>query len=515
MTQDSKHKNDKRIVRNTIFLYIRQFITMIVGLFTSRIVLDTLGQTDFGIYGAVGGIVVVFSFLNSVMASACNRYFAIEIGQENHAALQKVFSLNITVFVAIAAIIIILSETIGLWFTNYKLVYPPDRSVAVNWIYQLSIFSFVISMLATPFRALIIANENMKIFAYGSIAEAILKLAMVCFLYFAPADKLVLYGVIMLIVNAAISFFYSSYCWQHYTASHYVRQWNGKLFREIVGYTGWNVIGSLAIIGKTQGVNLLLNIFFGPIINAAQAIATQVSTVVNQFSYNFMTAVSPQITKSYSVGENKDMLTLLCQSSKYSYMLMFIIIMPVLILLPQLLNLWLVDVPTWCVPFTRLTLINALVDSLSMPTAYAMQATGRVKWYQIFVGLTLLLIVPISYMLISLLHVRAFVVLIISIVMSIVAQMVRVLFVKHAHGLLVQTYIRQVVIPIIIVTTITTTIVFALLIILPSTITNKIVIAIASVLTICISVWFFGLTKQERINISTTISNKLKHNAIS
>ncbi len=511
MSTNNEHSsNSRRIARNTVFLYIRQLITMAVGLFTSRIVLNTLGETDFGIYGAVGGIVVVFSFLNGVMASACNRYFAIEIGKGDDVALRKVFCLNVTVFLAISVVIVLLSETIGLWFVDYKLVYPSERVVAVNWVYQLSILAFVVSMLTTPFRALIIAYENMKVFAYSSIAEAFLRLILVCALCIAPADKLILYACIMLIVNTVVGLFYAAYCWHCHPISRYKVEWDGVLFRNIVGYTSWNIIGSLAVIGKNQGVNLLLNIYFGPVVNAAQAIATQVSAVINQFSYNFMTAVSPQITKSYSVGNNDEMLTLMCRSSKYSYLLMLIIIMPILILLPYLLDVWLVDIPAGCVAFTQLTLINALVDSLSMPTAYAMQATGRVKWYQIGVGLTLLLIVPMSYVLIRLFNIDAMLVLVVSIMISIMAQGVRVLFVRHTHHLSLRLYVQSVVVPIILISIIAIVPPLLIMNVLSTTLTTDVVAAIVSVVATMMGTWFVGLSVTERVNIRAIIIAKFK-----
>lgn len=483
---------------------------MVVGLFTSRVVLDALGETDFGIYGAVGGIVVVFSFLNGVMASACNRYFAIEIGRNNVSRLRKVFSLNVTVFIFIALIIILLSETVGLWFTANKMVYPPERTLAVHWVFQLSIFTFIVSMFATPFRALIIAYENMKVFAYCSIAEALLKLGLVLALCIIPSDKLILYGFAMLIVNMSIGAFYVSYCHKHYAASHYVRQWDGNLFREIVGYTGWNVIGSLAVIGKTQGVNLLLNVFYGPVVNAAQAIATQVSSVVYQFSYNFTTAVAPQITKSYAVGQTSEMLTLLCKSSKYSYLLMLIVVMPVVIMMPVLLSIWLVDVPDGCVVFAQLTLINALVDSLSMPTAYAMQATGNVKWYQIVTGITLMFIVPISYALIVWIGISAWVVLVVSICVSVAAQMVRVLFVRNAHGLSVRTYVQNVLLPIIGVTIVASVLPAIMLCMFRHTSAMYVLTSVVAFVAVGSAIWFVGLTRKERNEISTTLINKVK-----
>lgn len=478
---------------------------MAVGVFTSRIVLDALGKTDFGIYSAVGGIVIVFSFLNGVMASACNRYFAIEIGRDNTEGLRKVFSLNITVFIFIALIIIVLSESAGLWFVANKLVYPPERVVAVHWVYQLSILTFIISMLTTPFRALIIAYENMKVFAYCGIAEALLKLGLVLALCILTADKLILYGIAMLLVNVSIGAFYFTYCYKHYVASHYVRQWDGQLFREIVGYTGWNVIGNLAVIGKTQGINILFNVFFGPIVNAAQAIATQVSSVVYQFSYNFTTAVAPQITKSYSVGHTDEMLALLCKSSKYSYFLMFIVVLPVTIMLPLLLDIWLVEVPEGCVVFAQLTLINALIDSLSIPTAYAIQATGNVKWYQIFIGITLLLIIPISYLLIMCFNINAWAVLIVSICASVVAQIVRVIFVKRVHGLLVRTYIKSVVFPIVGATIVAIVIPITMLNTLTLTPLNYILIATISLIMVIIAIWLVGLTKTERSELKMAI----------
>lgn len=439
--------NQRQIARNTLLLYIRMGLIMIISFYTSRMILALLGENDFGIYNAVGGVVVAFSFLNNVMASACNRYFAVELGRGDHAALKKVFNLNVTIFLGLGLIILLLAETVGLWFLRVKMVYPPERAMAVNWVYQLSILSFLLPMLATPYRALIIAREKMKVFAYCSVVEALLRLGIVFLLMSASFDRLVFYAFLMMVVNLGVSAFYVLYCRHCYEECRYSFFWDKPLFREIIGYTGWNVVGSLSGVARSQGVNLLLNLFFGPTVNAARGVAYQVYVNINQFVQNFVTAFHPQITKAHAAGEHQAMIKLVFQSSKFSYFLLFLLVLPVYVEMPMILDIWLKDVPQHTLLFSRLMLITALIDALGYPLATSIQATGQIKWYQVFVGGSLLLSLPIAYLMLKIWHFPAESVFAVNIATSLLAQVLRAVFMKHQQQMSLSAYVRAVLLP--------------------------------------------------------------------
>lgn len=498
----------KRIAKNTMLLYVRMIVVTIIGLYTSRVVLDVLGESDFGLYNAVGGIIVAFSFLNGVMTSACNRYFAIELGQNDYDALARVFKINVTIFIAIAIIILLLSESIGLWYLNNKLVFDEDRRIAVNWVFQFSVISFIVTMLSTPYRAMIIAKEKMKVFAYNSVVEAILKLGAVFALTISSIDNLIFYALLMLLINVGVCGFYYVYCRVFYKECRYNLYWNKSLFNEVIGYTGWNVIGNVAVIGKSQGLNLLLNSFFGPIVNAARAIAYQVYYTINQLVVNFMMATVPQITKAYSSGEHEAMLNLIFQSSRISYFLSLVMLLPLYLQLPFVLNIWLVDVPEHTIIFTRLVFINAIIDSLSQPLASAMQATGRIKWYQIMVGGSLLFILPISYILLEYCQCPSETVFYVSIVFSIIAQVIRMMFVKNNLGMSIKKYFLKVLRPIIIITIISPIIPLLLQYQIDNVLGEFFTVCISSVAIVVILVWIIGLERSEKDLVRVALKHK-------
>ena len=506
--------DERRIAKNTIFLYVRMIVVMCVSLFTSREELRILGDVDFGIYNAVGSIVLSMTFLTSVLSSACNRYFSVEIGRGDRAALSKIFSLNTTIFLLMAVAAVLIGETVGVWFTTCKLVYPAERGVAVQLVLQLSLLTFVASMMTTPYRALIIAQEEMKVFAYSSLLEVTMKLGMVMGLMYSPIDTLEMYACGMLAINIGVLLFYKTYCNRHYEESRYRYTWDVAKIREVMSYTGWNVVGSMAVVGKSQGVALLLNTFFGPVVNAASAIAMRVSAVVNQFSFNFMTATSPQITKSYATGDIDGMVRLIIRSSKYSYFLMLLIALPISILMPELLAIWLEEVPDGTTAFATLLLMNALVDSLSMPTAYAMQATGRVKWYQLSVGGVLLLIVPIGYGVLYATGVSAEWVYVVSIATSVVAQAVRVAFVVRDIGMRASDYIQKVVMRITAVSVLSP--VVPLIVMRetnheswPVLVEIAVIGAVTAGWTVVVE-WVTGMTGEERKGVKDFVRNKLR-----
>lgn len=387
---------NKTIAKNTLFLYVRMFLVMGVTLYMSRIVLDQLGVSDYGIYSLVGGIVALFGFLNSSMSSATQRYLAFDLGKKDEKRLQKTFSITLTIHIAIALIILIVAETLGLWYVNNKIVLPPDRLFAANVVYQFSVLTALIGIIQVPYDSLIIAYEKMNVYAYISIVEVGLKLGLVFLLITYGGDKLIAYAAMMFIVSLIIRIFYQVYCRQNYKASKYKFEFDKKYFKEMISYSGWNLFGGIASVSRGQGINIVLNLFFGTMVNAAYGLTLQVQGAVNQFVTNFQKAVNPQIIKTYSEGNLERMHKLIIQSSKFSFLLMFLFVAPILFNTDFILNLWLKNPPQYTNIFVQLSLIGALIDCISGPLMIAVQATGKIKIYQIFIGSLIILTLPIA-----------------------------------------------------------------------------------------------------------------------
>ena len=393
--------DNKRIAKNTLFLYFRMLLVMGVSLFTTRIVLKTLGVEDFGIFNVVGGIVVMFSFLSSTMSSASQRFFAIELGRENYERLNQVFSLTMLIYAALSLVIILCAETIGLWFLNTQMTIPQERLVAANWVYQFSILSFVVTIMMIPYHAAVIVQEDMKAFALISVVEVLLKLGVVYLLLLFDIDKLKLYAILIFSVTVIIQGSYYFFCKKHYSSYNFTFYVEKRIFLDMLGFAGWNMIGALAHILRSQGVNILLNMFFNPAINAARAVAYQVNSAISNFVNNFYMAVRPQIFKKYSAGEIEGMHDLVLNSARYAYLLMFVIVTPVFFETDYVLSLWLKNVPNYTVLFTRLVLANALLEVFNNPLVTAIQANGNIRNYQLIVSVVNLLNIPISYVLLK------------------------------------------------------------------------------------------------------------------
>ncbi|MGQ1911616.1 lipopolysaccharide biosynthesis protein [Marinifilum sp. RC60d5] len=497
-TVESKSiENNKRIAKNTLLLYFRMLLIMGVSLYTVRIVLDTLGAVDYGLYNVVGGIIVMFSFLSNTMASASQRFFAFELGRKNYDQLKKTFSMTMTIYGLIAILILILAETVGLWFLNTQLAIPMERKDAANWVYQFTIFSFMITMITVPYNAAIISHERMKVYAYVSILEAILKLVVVYFLVLFSYDKLKLYAVLTFGVTLLITFVYRRYCKKKLQECTYSYYWNKALFKKLIGYSGWNLFGSLAALFNNQGINILLNIFFGPVVNAARAIAYQISNAINQFVSNFMTATRPQITKYYANGENENMLSLVFRSSKFSYLLLFMLSMPALLETKFILTVWLKEIPEYVITFTRLIIITSLIDSLSYPLMTAAQATGKIKLYQVTVGGMMLANIPVSYFFLKMNYPPQSV-LYIAIVNSFVCLFIRLLLLRQMVGLSIIKFIRSIIFIIILVSLIAYIIPMVTLFKLEEGIYRFLLVSFLGLISSLTSSLLIGLTPVER-----------------
>ena len=375
---------------------------ILVSLYTSRVILKTLGVEDYGIYNVVGGFVSMFGFLNTAMSATTQRYITYSLGTENTAQLNKVFSNCVMTHILIALIVLLFAESVGLWFLFNKMIIPESRMTAAFVVFQCSVVSTVVLILSVPYNADIIAHEKMSAFAYISIVEVTLKLLIVFLLKFSGIDKLIFYGILLLIVQCSIRLIYGSYCKRHFEETKFRIIWDFSLFKEMLSFAGWNLWGGVSNIMYTHGVNLLLNLFFGPTVNAARGIAIQVQNAISQFANSFQMAINPQITKSYAQRDYAYMHKLVFRSSKFTFILLFILSLPIFTETEAILKLWLGVVPNWTVVFLRLMLCIVIIDSVANPFMVSVAATGNVKLYQSIIGGTMLLIVPTSYIFLKL-----------------------------------------------------------------------------------------------------------------
>ena len=394
--------SNKRIAKNTLMLYFRMIIILGMRLYTSRIILNTLGVEDYGIYNVVGGIVIMLSFLNSAMTTGTTRFLSFELGRGEFIKMARVFSMSLNIHAMIAVVIFILAETLGLWFLNTHLNIPAERMNAANWAYQFSIMTFMVAVLSIPYHALIIAHERMNVYAYVSIVEVSLQLFIVFMLQWFGFDKLKLYSVLVFLVSLLVRGIYGLYSSKNFKESKYRFIWDKSLFKTLMSFAGWNLWGNAAGVLSGQGVNMLLNIFFGPAVNAARGIAYSVKAAVHQFVNNFQTAMKPQIIKSYASNDLKYMHKLISQGAKYSFFLLLFLSLPILLETKIILKIWLKIIPEYTIIFTQLVILNELISSLSGPLMTAAHASGRIKNFQLTVGGLLFLILPFSWIFLKL-----------------------------------------------------------------------------------------------------------------
>ncbi|MDN0048055.1 MATE family efflux transporter [Bacteroides gallinaceum] len=389
--------NNKRIAKNTLLLYVRTLFIMLVTLYTSRVVLNTLGVTDYGIYNVVGGVVAMFSVISGSLSSSISRFITYEIGHGDFEKLKRIFSASVNIQIGISLVILVLAELFGVWFLNTKMNIPVERLSAANWVLQCSLLSFIINLISVPYNACIIAHERMSAFAYISILEAVLKLAVVYMLLISPYDKLVTYAILLVLVSLIVRLTYSQYCKRHFEESRYKFVYDKPLVKEMTSFAGWSFFGNGAYMLNVQGVDMLINIFFGVTLNAARGVATQVQNAVMQFVNNFTVAVNPQITKSYAAGEMSYMHRLVCRGARFSYFLLLIFVVPLVCEADYVLRLWLKIVPEHAPAFLRLSLFGTLMTLLGNSMLTAVSATGNIKRYQLWITLVGCLVFPLTW----------------------------------------------------------------------------------------------------------------------
>lgn len=440
----SKSVNNKRIAKNTLYLYLRMLFVMAVGLYTVRLVLDILGVVDYGIYNVVGGVVTMFSFMNRTLSTSSQRYFSIELARGDDDRLSKWFCLNITTFLTIGLVITFLLETIGLWFLNAQMTIPTERLGAANVVYQLSIISFLFHIVSVPYLALIIAHEKMNVFAYVGVLEALGRLAIVFILMWLTYDKLILYGILILMLSASVSLSYILYCWKHYPESSYRWYWNIAEIRELLGFSGWHFMGTFSISCRSQGINILLNIFFNPAINAARAISYQIYGAAHQLVANFFTAVKPQIYKAYASEQYADLYKLINRSTMICTYLLSLLVFPLFSNTEMVLSWWLKNIPEYADVFTQLVLLNGLADSLNLPMTAAALATGNIRKYELWLSSIMLMNIPLSYVVLKM-GAPPYAVMIVSIFLSCICIVKRAFLLKDMIRFPVRPYFMMVI----------------------------------------------------------------------
>lgn len=501
--------SNKRIAKNTLLLYARMLYTLILSLFTARVVLHSLGFEDYGLYNVIGSIVSLFVFLRSAMGNSIHRYITFAIGKGNNEEVQKVFSLSLLIFSGLAIIIVILCETVGLWFFYEKLNIPDGRFTAALWVYQFSIISTAVTVLCVPYDAIIIAHERMNVFAFVQILATTLNLGVVYLVAISPGDKLVLYAFLMMLIQVLNILIYRIYCGRHFPETKFRMVKDRPLFKEMISFAGWKLFGNMMVVANTQGVNILLNLFFGTVINAARGIAVQVDGAVSGFVTNFQLAVRPQITKSYAASEGNRLKELMVFSSKFSYFLLLFFILPIFLEADKILELWLDEVPEHTSSFLRLVLLISVITPLENPIAIAKDATGRIKKYSIVSSLLQSTIIVFDYIALKL-GCTPEIVFVIQFLVLAFTLFVKFMLVRKDISFSLRQYLVQVWFRIVVVTVVASSAPVLLYITLDDTLLSFFIVCGTSVVSVLSTVFMIGLNKSERNAIMGQIRKILK-----
>lgn len=510
-TSNNNENKQKRIIKNTAMLYLRMILLVLIGLYTSRIILKGLGFTNYGIYNVIGGFVSMIGFLNGSLTNASARFITFDLGKNDPNELKRTFRCAVSIHYLLAILLLLLAESAGLWFFYNKLVIPIDRLNEAFWVYQCSVLTIIISIISAPYNSLIVAHEKMSAFAYISIFEASAKLAIAFIIQYISNYKLSIYALLILLVQVCIRFLYSCYCSKNFPETSWKWLWDKKKSTKIFSYASWTLNGNIAVIGYTQGINVLLNMFFGPIVNAARGISVQIQNMVNQFCMSFLMATQPQITKSYATQDYDYMHKLIIYSTKIAFFLMLIIIMPLLVNMETVLNIWLNQVPEHTISFSRIILITSLNYALKYPTTTAIHATGNIKKFQLIEGTLLLSVVPIAYILLKFYNITPEQVFLTYCIIETITQFVRAWIVYPQIGLTFNHYIRQIIYPIVCVIIPTCILGFLLYKVTSPTILYTFINFLACILCTGSAIYFLGLTSKEKKLIIVKIKDKIYH----
>ena len=495
---------NKRIAKNTILLYIRMGVMMIISFFTARITLEALGVVDYGINNVVGGLVSMFSLISSSLSSSVSRFMTFGLGKSNKKELNAIFSTSVNIHILLAIIVIIAIETIGVWFLNNKMVIPAERLTAAHWVLQSSTILFAVGLLSVPYNAAIIAHEKMGVYAYFTLFDAFSRLAIIFAIKYYGGDKLILLAIISIIPTLIKQFYYRNYSKKHFEECTYHAIWDKRVFREMFGFAGWNFIGASSAQMKDQGVNIAINIFTSPAVNAARGIAMQINGIVGQFIGNFMVAINPQITKEYAAGNYDRMHKLIFSGTRFSYFLFMFLSIPIIFEIERILYIWLGQVPEHTVLFTRLALILSLSDIISNTLITAQLATGKIRNYQIIVGGTQMMNFPISYILLRM-GVFPEITIIVAIFISQICLLERLLFLRKMVHLPSLRYFKEVYLNLIVVTILSVAVPGILYFSIENEALRFFAVCISSVITSAAVTYTIGLQRNERVLVVNRI----------
>lgn len=502
---------NRRIAKNTVFMYIRMFVTMMVGLYTSRAVLAALGFSDYGLYNVIGGVVAMFAFINGAMTNTTSRYITFYLGKHNVTRMQQVFTIAFAIHVIIALVIILLGETAGLWYVCNKLNIPPGRFGAAMYLYQFTIITSAASIISVPFNASIIAHEKMTAFAVISIIDAFLKLGIALSIPYVPFDHLVYYALMLLVIQLMDNAIYWIYSFRNFEGIRIRRGIDWSMFKEMFGFTGWNLFGNFSYVFFTEGVNLIINFFCGTAVNAARGVAVQVEELVRQFASNVQTAINPQIIKSYAQSDLDRMFSLIFASSRYCFYLLFLLALPIMLEAGYLLSLWLGLYPEHTVNFLRITLITVSLESVTMPMFMANLASGKVKIYQITMAAISVIFIPITFLAIKWTLVPE-IVFVCTLVMALTEIVARIFIVHRQVGLPKDLYVRKVICNILSVAVVAAVVPIVVHVNMEYGLVRFITVTLVSFASMLTSVYFVGLSRPERAHALSLLRSKLSRN---
>lgn len=490
-------------------LYCRMFLTLIISLFTSRIILSTLGVVDFGIYNVLGGVVAAFAFLNGTLSGATSRFITYELGSSKIERLKKTFASALTIHLGVAVLILILGETVGLWLMENELVIPENRMFAARVVYQMSLLSSVISIIRVPFNAAIIAHERMSIYAYVGILEAVFKLAIVYLIIICSFDKLIIYAILILCITLITTSVYILYGYLNFKECRFTLCFDKKIMNPMLSYSGWDLYGNMSVMARGQGINVLLNLFFGPIVNAASGIATQVQNAIAGFADNFLIAVRPQIVKYFASGNMQEMQKLIFNSSKFSFFLLFLISFPLILENRFVLDLWLKEVPEYSIVFCQLSLINNLISIMFRTIMFSIHATGKMERISIINGTIYLLVLPISYFMLKNDYppITPFLINIFLLILGCVSNLITLH--KYIPEFSIRLFFTKVIVICMFIACISSIIPFVFYFYMESGFGRLALVSFTTFFSISISVYYIVLDREQQVKIKSILINKI------
>lgn len=507
----AEYTSNKTIAKNTIFLYFRSFLMMAINLFSSRVILQALGVEDYGLYGALGSIVAMFTMINGVLAAGTSRFLTFELGKGDKERLRKTFSASFAMHVALAVILFLLLETVGLWFVNNKMNIPEGREYAANIVYQFSIITSMLTLTQVPYSASIISHEKMSVYAYVGIAEATFKLGLIFVLLYIPfSDNLIAYAIIIAVWSIGLQLWYRFYCRKRFEECNLTIVRDKSIYKGMLSYSLWDFVGQFCSQGINQGLNLLINIFFGVTMNAARSIAFQVENAITQFSSNFMTASQPQIVKSYAVGDFKRFEFLISQGGAFAFYLLYTITLPLFLKTDFILGIWLTEVPEHTVVFLRVIMMTSLFRVIARPLIQGVHATGNVKFLNMSAGLlSALTYLPLVYIFfkVGLPYWSMFVVQIICCIMS---SILEAWSLRRLFAFSIMQYIKTAYCKTYAVAIIGAIIPVSFSILLDDTFLFNVLVMVVSLLSASICIFYLGLSQKMRLSIKNKIFNKIK-----